>query len=231
MTHVTSQPGELPTEQPVERLRRPSGEVQALILVAARQLFQSKGYGATTTKEIAARAGVAEALLFTNFGSKAQLFEAAITGPFDEFVEDYIQGWQQTAGDATELERLEGFIRGLLDLTERNRGLLVDAISPRSNASPNGPDSARAAVISGVSRAFQRVHVIADGPHPWKFEPSVILAATHGMVMSTVLLDQLLFPAQGPVPDRDALIDELARFMLYGLTGPDRTPVSDETVE
>lgn len=210
------------TTDPGERLRRPSEEVQALILAAARELFQLKGYGATTTKEIAGRAGVAEALLFTNFGSKARLFEAAITGPFDEFVDDYIRGWQQTPGDATELERLEGFIRGLLGLTERNRGLLVDAISPGPTVSGNGHDSARAAVISGVSRAFQRVHVIADGPHPWKFEPAAILAATHGMVMSTVLLDQFLFPAHGPVPDREALIGELARFMLYGLTGPDR---------
>ena len=206
-----------------ERLRRPSEEIQALILVAARELFQVKGYGATTTKEIATRAGVAEALLFTNFGTKAQLFEAAITGPFDEFVEDYIRGWQQMAGDATELERLEGFIRGLLDLTERNRGLLVDAISPRSNAATNGPDGARAAVISGVSRAIQRVHALDHGPHPWTFEPNTILAATTGMVMSTVLLDQLLFPAEGPVPDHDVLVRELARFMLYGLTGPDRT--------
>lgn len=212
------------TSEPTERLRRPSEQVQALILVAARELFQVKGYGATTTKEIAARAGVAEALLFTNFGSKAQLFESAVTGPFDEFVDDYIRGWRQTPDDATELERLEGFIRGLLDLTERNRGLLVDAISPRSDASSNGPDSARAraraTVISGVSRAFQRVHVIADGPHPWKFEPAAILAATTGMVMSTVLLDQLVFPADGPVPDREAMVGELARFMLYGLTGP-----------
>ncbi|HEY1970561.1 MAG TPA: helix-turn-helix domain-containing protein [Pseudonocardia sp.] len=219
---MTTQPAEQAT-QPGERLRRPSEQVQALILGAARELFQVKGYGATTTKEIAARAGVAEALLFTNFGSKAHLFEIAISGPFDEFVDDYIRGWQQTAGGASELERLEGFVRGLMDLTERNRGLLVDAISPRSNASSNGPDSARAAVLSGVSRAFQRVHVLDEGPHPWKFEPTAMLAATHGLVMSTVLLDQLLFPARGPIPDRDTLVAELARFMLYGLTGPDRT--------
>ena len=219
----TTQPGAQSGTQSAERLRRPSEEVQALILVAARELFQVKGYVATTTKEIAARAGVAEALLFTNFGSKAQLFEAAITGPFDTFVDDYIHGWQKTVGDASALERLEGFIRGLMDLTERNRGLLLDAISPRSSAATTGTDNARAAVIGGISRAFQRVHVLDEGPHPWKFEPAAILAATHGLVMSTVLLDQFLFPADGPAPDRAAFIAELARFMLYGLTGPDRT--------
>jgi AcrR family transcriptional regulator len=209
--------------QPGERLRRPSDKVQALILTAARELFQARGYVATTTKEIALRAGVAEALLFTNFGSKARLFDAAITAPFEEFIDDYVQSWQQMTGGATELERIEGFIRGLMNLTERNRGLLVDAITPASTASENGTDSARAAVANGISNAFQRIHAIDEGPHPWKFEPTAILAATHGLVMSTVLLDRFLFPVGGPVPDRDTLVANLARFMLYGLTGPDRT--------
>jgi AcrR family transcriptional regulator len=211
------------TSHPGDRLRRPSEEVQALILAAARELFQAKGYGATTTKEIAVRAGVAEALLFTNFGSKARLFEVAITAPFEEFIDNYVQSWQQMTGDAPELERLEGFIRGLMNLTERNRGLLVDALSPRSNAAEKATDSARAAIVGGIANAFQRVHVLDEGPHPWKFEPTAILAATHGLVMSTVLLDQFLFPANGPAPDREALIAELARFMLYGLSGPERT--------
>lgn len=203
------------TTQPAERLRRPSGEIQALILDAARDLFQAKGYGATTTKEIAARAGVAEALLFTNFGTKTQLFELSITRPFDEFARDYIHSWQDAA-EASDLERIEGFIRGLMELTERNRGLIADAISPTSSAA----DSARAAVIRGIADAFQRIHVLDDGPHPWTFEPVSMLAATNAMVMGTVLLDGILFPPGNPPPDRETLVHELATFMLYGLSGP-----------
>lgn len=214
------------TTQPAERLRRPSEEVQGLILESARELFQVKGYSATTTKEIAGKAGVAEALLFTNFGNKSQLFERAIAGPFDEFVDGYIRGWQEMPGDASESERLEGFIRGLLDLTERNRGLLADAITPPGGVTPSGAASrgaaadAREMVIRAVSRAIQRVHALDHGPHPWTFEPSTILAATTGMVMSTVLLDRFLFTEDGPPPEREVLIRELTRFMLHGLAGP-----------
>jgi TetR/AcrR family transcriptional repressor of mexJK operon len=51
------------------------------ILLAAIDLMAEKGYNGTTTKEIAARAGVNEVTLFRHFGSKQKLLEAA----FDRF--------------------------------------------------------------------------------------------------------------------------------------------------
>jgi AcrR family transcriptional regulator len=51
------------------------------ILLAAIDLMAEKGYNGTTTKEIAAHAGVNEVTLFRHFGSKQKLLEAA----FDRF--------------------------------------------------------------------------------------------------------------------------------------------------
>ena len=51
------------------------------ILLAAIDLMAEKGYNGTTTKEIAAYAGVNEVTLFRHFGSKQKLLEAA----FDRF--------------------------------------------------------------------------------------------------------------------------------------------------
>ena len=51
------------------------------ILLAAIELMAEKGYNGTTTKEIAAHAGVNEVTLFRHFGSKQKLLEAA----FDRF--------------------------------------------------------------------------------------------------------------------------------------------------
>ena len=48
------------------------------VYFATLELFCRRGYGATTTKEIAARAQVNEVTLFRRFGSKAALIEAAI---------------------------------------------------------------------------------------------------------------------------------------------------------
>jgi TetR/AcrR family transcriptional regulator len=48
------------------------------ILVAAEKLFSKKGFKGTTTKELAARAGVHEAILFRHFTNKRELYRATL---------------------------------------------------------------------------------------------------------------------------------------------------------
>lgn len=50
------------------------------ILMAARSVFGSTGYERATTRDIAAAAGVSEALLYQHFDGKRRLFEAVIAG-------------------------------------------------------------------------------------------------------------------------------------------------------
>ena len=49
-----------------------------VILAAAKDVFGAHGYHATTTRDIAAAAGVSEALLYQHFDGKRQLFEAVV---------------------------------------------------------------------------------------------------------------------------------------------------------
>ncbi|MFE4107657.1 TetR/AcrR family transcriptional regulator [Almyronema epifaneia] len=57
------------------------GETQTKILRAAQRLFAQKGYGGTTTRDLAQAAGVAEGTLFRHFDSKkAILIEVATQG-------------------------------------------------------------------------------------------------------------------------------------------------------
>lgn len=49
------------------------------IIKAAFELFSQKGYLGTTTKKIAALAGVSEITLFRHFGSKEKIFEEVIS--------------------------------------------------------------------------------------------------------------------------------------------------------
>ncbi len=60
-----------------KRTRDRAGKQQALI-AAALKLFASKGYDATTTREIAASAGCAEGLIHRYFNGKAGLLPALI---------------------------------------------------------------------------------------------------------------------------------------------------------
>jgi AcrR family transcriptional regulator len=57
----------------------PRTPAQEKLVRAALEIFAAEGYAAATTRAIAARAGVAEKTLFHAFGSKAGLFNEAVT--------------------------------------------------------------------------------------------------------------------------------------------------------
>ena len=57
------------------RPRRSTEEIVDNIMEAACDEFERNGYPGTKTAAIARKAGVAEALIFSNFGSKARLFQ------------------------------------------------------------------------------------------------------------------------------------------------------------
>jgi AcrR family transcriptional regulator len=59
---------------------RPKTISNEVLLARAREVFVERGF-AGTTKEIARRAGVSEALLFQRFATKAELFFAAMALP------------------------------------------------------------------------------------------------------------------------------------------------------
>lgn len=63
---------------PTKRQRRNAAETKARIIAAAQELFAAHGYAQAGLREIAAHAGVAVSLLPQHFGSKAELFEAAL---------------------------------------------------------------------------------------------------------------------------------------------------------
>lgn len=64
--------------------RRPGpSSTRPEILAAARTLFASRGYHATTVRDIAAEAGVNAALVHHYFGSKDQVFVAAMNLPLN----------------------------------------------------------------------------------------------------------------------------------------------------
>lgn len=58
--------------------RRDAAATKAALLVAAQELFAERGFERTTVRDIAAHAGVNQALLFRYFGSKDALFHTAL---------------------------------------------------------------------------------------------------------------------------------------------------------
>jgi AcrR family transcriptional regulator len=87
----------------VARTGRRPGQTQTRedILAAARNQFAARGYGGATIRGIAAEAGVNPALVHHFFGSKDQVFVAALNLPFNPsvLVETLLDGPRETIGE------------------------------------------------------------------------------------------------------------------------------------
>ena len=59
-------------------LNQPAEDTRGRILQAAVKLIVEQGYARTTTRAIAAEAGVNEVTLFRHFGSKEKLFHKMV---------------------------------------------------------------------------------------------------------------------------------------------------------
>jgi AcrR family transcriptional regulator len=55
------------------------------LLVAARELFASRGYHATTTALLAERIGIAEGTIYRHFDGKDALYSAVCRGVWERF--------------------------------------------------------------------------------------------------------------------------------------------------
>jgi AcrR family transcriptional regulator len=87
--------------------RDPEGHRRA-ILDAARTCFGERGFARATVRDIAARAGVTHGLVLRQFGSKEQLFLAAVPGHRE--LDDVIAGDPETLPDRVArayVERME----------------------------------------------------------------------------------------------------------------------------
>jgi AcrR family transcriptional regulator len=104
--------------------RRPgnSGTREA-ILDAARRAFAERGYQQATIREVAGLAGVDPALVHHYFGTKQDLFVAAVefpVNPFEAFVALVSEEGLETLG-----ERLLGLFLSVWDQTEQHSPMLA----------------------------------------------------------------------------------------------------------
>ena len=67
---------------------RPGDETRQLIYEAARHEFASRGYGATSIRTVARRAGVSTKTLYRLIPNKAALFERMASDRLDRFLSD-----------------------------------------------------------------------------------------------------------------------------------------------
>lgn len=88
-------------------------DVRERLLVAALDLFNRKGYAATTVREIVAAAGVTKPVLYYHFGNKEGLFRAMLGDVLARF-ESNLAALERAPGSAR--LRIARLLTGLYDL-------------------------------------------------------------------------------------------------------------------
>lgn len=207
----------------VKATRRPRGAPRRLALEAARTLFARQGYRNTTTKEIAEAAGVAEHLLFRNFGSKAALFNEAVVVPFLAIVDQLSSQWEsiEPGPDAAEAVGRE-FLGGLYDLFVENRGLVMtlwgaDALSEEEVAETGIADIDRAmAVLADLGAKGTELLGLDSGHQDLAARSTVALVAGMAAFGATFF--------GGTRPPRDVMVEEITQATLHGFLHRPPTP-------
>ncbi len=173
--------------------RQTGADRRQSLLQAALDLFSTQGYDGTTTRAIAERSGVTEAVLFKHFRAKQELLQAVVEafGPRRFFAPPPVEAHTQPARGA-----LEQFIGQYLDMFWANRafmrmvfttpkrdqavfaelwaefgrqGLYLYALlQERSDRDELRPDTAGAAteIISAATGGFL-LRVLNDEPEDW----------------------------------------------------------------
>lgn len=189
------------TDRRGRRGRRPgSSDTRQEILVAAREAFATAGYDATTIRRIAIAAQVDAALIHHYFGTKEQLFLAAVQFPLNpvDLIEKITTGPPESLGERladTFLSAwdhpetgpvLAALLRGAL--TDRLSGRLVQEFFARQIAQRVGERLAdlvdRDEVPARVTLAASQLFGLALLRYILRFEP--LASLPHEVVVATV---------------------------------------------
>jgi AcrR family transcriptional regulator len=197
---------------PIRRRRpqRPREEVETALLNVARALFDEQGFQATTTMEISKRADVSERLIFSKFGNKAGLFNAAVLEPFVEVVVAYVDAWLNDPRATTPEQRFDYLVNGLYDLARKHRKALITALAENINGA-----SVQQSMFNKLARSIQRMVTV---PHDYRgLDVPAMVGALVGMVFGAALLDDLIYPQGMRRPGRRRLINEMRAMLIGGI--------------
>lgn len=167
-----------PAEPPAGRGRssrpRDSAASRQALLAAARALFGQRGFEGTTLRDIGDRAGVDGALVARYFGSKADLYIAAVVAEV------------QTYQPPRDFEQLHEIVGALLELTdEQGLGPVTQALIRSETA-----DDIRAAARAHLARRLvtpMAAELTRQGTDRAGLRAEVVVAALLGVNLARAL--------------------------------------------
>ena len=196
------------------------GQARRLLEEAALELFAEKGFDGTSTRSIADRAGVSEALIYRHFGSKTGLYERAVLDPIQTFIAGYAGRWEAMyASEPLSEAGVRDYVTGLYGLFRQHRLAVISLLNEYSFHRSDGKHEWQPlfeAVISDFDdvtrKALQR-----RGYN--RADPALTLRASISLVVGMAILDGFLFgSAEADTRDDERVVNELVSMIVRGVS-------------
>lgn len=196
--------------------------MRRLLLDTARQRFAAHGYAGVSTRTIAADAATSETLIFTYFGNKAGLFEAAVLEPFSDFVQEFVDRFEPGPDDV-QPGRLEEetrfYVSGMYDLFRRQRKLVLALVA----ADAFDQDALEGKITATFARLLAPIEEFVSHEverREWRgFDVPTIVRAMLGMIVSMAVLDDLFYEEPHDRPTERLLVEQLTNLLVGGYHG------------
>ena len=204
---------------PCAECASPEARRQQLI-DSARRLFAERGFNGTTTREIAAAAGVTEAVIFQHFSDKDSLYAAILAQQAaDPEVERLIEALTAAAAAQDDERLLRVLYDGLIDYHDRDphylRLTLYSALEHHPLSTRRHAFGMR---LSRPARAATRPRRPAGGTVPFRLAPPHRSRAIPGHPhLLRMLQNRVLRTPFWPAVDRRVAVDDGVCFALGGL--------------
>ena len=197
--------------------RMNAGDRRRQLLDAALDLFSRKGFGGATTKEIAAAAGVTEAIIFRHFPSKQALYTAVLDSRTEDCSHDEwfagIQAHMDRNDDAGVLRMLAaGILESYRTDARFERILLFAALEGHELGLAHY--RGYAVPVFELFRDYiarrQREGALRD------YNPGIVIAAIAGMAQNYAIYTEL-FGFQSMRADDAEVIEIFTNIMMRGI--------------
>jgi AcrR family transcriptional regulator len=203
------------TGAPGKRKRLTAEGRRERILESAREVFIQSGFAGARTRDLAAAAGVNEALLYRHFASKEELFEAAVAQP----LEDTVARLTAVSGVPPETFDVSGEV-----MRKRTTEFIEELFEAMDDVAPllgivlfGDADVAAAWFCDHVSPALRTVQdVVTANARAWahrEFDAELVVQLVFGAIWFLALADRL----GGIRRDHETAATKIATLLIDGL--------------
>ena len=188
------------------------------IIESARTVFSRSGLAGTRTRDLAAEAGINEAMLYRHFPSKEELFEAAVAQPLEDAVAACVEfaGVPPAQFDTTAALQQQQTQQFIYDLSAA-----MEEIAPLLGIVLFGDaDTAKTYYQDRIRPSLAKIQTVietnyASWPHR-DFDPELIVESLFGLTWFLAISDKLSDRKR----NRDDVAEQVMNLIMNGLKVP-----------